>query len=71
MRPLGPRQAIDQAIGSVRLKVAADLVKLLAAIAHDLASLADVVEFVSKFCRLSFLRAILLLVVMTCLRLLD
>jgi len=44
MRALGTGQPIDQAVGAVGLEVAADLVELLARVAHQLAGLGDVVE---------------------------
>jgi hypothetical protein len=41
--PLGTGETIQEALGSIGLEVAADLVKLLPRIAHHLAGLADVV----------------------------
>jgi hypothetical protein len=44
MRATGAGQPVDETIGAVGLEVAADLVELLAGVAHQLAGPGDVVE---------------------------
>ena len=46
MRAFGPRQAVNEALGSAGLEIAPDLVELLAGVTHHLAGAADV----GKFC---------------------
>ena len=48
VRPLRPRQPIDESVGAVQLKAPPDLVELLAAVAHDPARLRDVAEFLGE-----------------------
>ena len=45
---LGSRQPVEQPLGAVHLEVAADLVEVLPAVAHDPARLRDVAEFLSE-----------------------
>jgi len=45
----GARHAVEQPVGAVGLEVAADLVELLAGIAHHLAGLADVPQVAREF----------------------
>jgi len=48
MRSAGSRQTIDNALSPIDLEVAADLVELLAAVAHDPAGLRDVPQFLTQ-----------------------
>ena len=48
VRSLRARQPVEQPLGAVHLKVAADLVEMLPAVAQDPARLRDVAEFLSE-----------------------
>ena len=48
VRPLRAGQPVEQPLGAVHLEVAADLVEVLAAVAHDPARLRDVAEFLGQ-----------------------
>jgi hypothetical protein len=48
VRPLGAGQAINEPVSTVGLVIAADLVELLAAIAHQLAGAADVFQVLGE-----------------------
>ena len=63
MRTSGPREPIQEALGPVGLVAAPDLVELLPGVPHEPTGLADVAQVLGNCSRLSFLRAIFLLVV--------
>jgi hypothetical protein len=49
VRPLRAGQPVEQALGAKGLEVAADLVELLARVAHHLAGPADVLQLLGQF----------------------